>query len=274
VSASDGSGLQQKLSGGVLRLILNRPAARNALDQPLVEALLAALEAVDPAVRLVVLQSRGPVFCAGADLHEMRQSGAASVAENRRRAAALGHCFTLLQNLPQVSIARVQGAAVGGGVGLCAACDLVVASDAASFCFTEVRLGLVPAVIAPAVVDALGISVARRLFLSAASLSAREAVDLGLVHERVEAGAGPGGLDVALDAALDAAVDALCARLLQHGPQAMATVKSMLPRLAELPAAARPAYASELLAEVRGGAEAQEGIAAFFARRPPNWRSP
>ncbi len=245
--------------GAVVHLELQRPAARHALSVALVEALRDAVQALPATVRVVVVHSRGPTFCAGGDLQEMAAAGAADPAANRAQALALAACFTALAEAPQVSVARVQGAALGGGAGLCAACDLVVASEAAEFCFSEVRLGLVPATIAPWVVRRLGLGPALRLFLTAERLCAADAAALGWVHKVVPA------------AQLDAAVTALCGQLLRGGPQALRVVKLALPTLLALPAAAQPRAAAELLAEVREGTEAQEGIAAFFARRPASF---
>ncbi len=253
--------LDQQIAGAVCHLTLQRPQARNALDAGLIAALDQALVQLPAAVQVVVLQGAGPVFCAGADLHDMRASKQQSAAANQAAAAALAQLFYRLDALPQVVIGRVQGAALGGGAGLLACCDMVVAASDCSFAFPEVRLGLVPAVIAPFVLQKMGASATRQAFVSGARFDAATALRWGLVHAVAEA------------TQLDAQVQAWCAQVAANGPQAMATVKRMLATLPGRSAAQQRQDSIALIAAVRLGEEAQAGLQAFVAKQPPPWQA-
>jgi methylglutaconyl-CoA hydratase len=259
--ASDGLEVERG-AGGVATLWLGRPAARNALDEPLIAALDAALGSLgtDPSVRVVVLAGRGTAFCAGADLAWMRRAAQLDEAGNLADALRLARMLHRLANLPRPTIARVQGAAMGGGVGLAAACDICIASEEAFFALSEVRLGLLPAAISPHVVRAIGERQALRYFLSAERIEAGRAREIGLVHEVAAAGE------------LDRVVAGLCEALALGGPQALAAAKELVLSLASFP----PGEASLLetagrIARQRAGSEAREGIEAFFAKRRPSW---
>ena len=249
-------------SRGVTTLALDRPERHNALDAASIATLRATLDAVRGGTRVLVLAGTGRSFCAGADLDWMRASATLTDAENRADAEALSALLAALDAFPLPTVARVQGAAIGGGAGLVACCDAVVASDAARFAFSEVRLGLIPATISPYVVRAIGPREARRLFLSAARFDALEAYRVGLVH------------DVCSAANLDARVEAQVEAFLAGGPIAQGAAKRLVADVAGRPIdAALRGDTVERLAEVRAGDEAQEGIAAFLERREPAWRS-
>lgn len=248
--------------GAVARLRLNRPHLHNAFDAGLVAALSAALSALgaDPEVRVVVLEGAGASFSAGADLNWMRGMAAASEAENRDDALALARLLRALDTLPKPTIARVHGAAFGGGVGLVAACDIAIGVAEAKFGLTESRLGLLPAVISPYVIAAIGARQARRWFATAEIFGAAEARRIGLLHEVVDA------------AALDTAVARQIELLLKAGPVAAAGAKTLVREVAAATdAAAVDAANAALIARLRVSPEGQEGIGAFLEKRKPAW---
>lgn len=249
-------------TGAVLRLRLDRPQLHNAFDADLIARLTAALEAAagDAAVRVVVLEGAGASFSAGADLNWMRGMAAAGEAENRADALALARLMRALDELPKPTIARVHGAAFGGGVGLVACCDVAIGVPEAKFGLTESRLGLLPAVISPYVVAAIGPRQARRYFASAEIFDAAQALRIGLLHEVVEA------------EALDAAVERQVALLLKAGPVASASAKRLVRDVALQPDRdlLDPANA-ELIAALRVSPEGQEGLSAFLDKRAPAW---
>lgn len=250
--------------GEVLHLTLRRPEVRNALDEELVAAMTTALrtEARSPEVRFVVLQGEGKVFCAGADLQYMQRLAAADHATNLEDARRLGELFSAVSDCPRPVIARVHGAAIGGGVGLVAASDFVVAAQGTKFGFTEVRLGIVPGVISPFAVRRLGPSLCRRLFLTGEIFDAARALEFGLV-------------DIAVPAdELDDAVEAILDRLRPAGPRAQAAAKRLLDEIAQLPVEDAVAQAPEHIARQRASEEAREGFAAFLEKRAPHWSGP
>jgi methylglutaconyl-CoA hydratase len=253
------------IAEGVARITLNRPAKRNALDRATIGALTGELRrcAADPAVRVVQLTGAGTTFCAGADLTEMQEQAGAAESANLKDAEQLAALFALLDSLPKPTLARVNGDGYGGALGLLGACDIVVVVDQAKFAFTEVRLGIIPAVISPFVLGKIGEHAARRYFLTAETLSATDLVRLGLGHEVVPA-------DL---------LDSSCARfieaLLKGAPSAQAEAKSLIRDMAHRRPTERAGSAAEAatrLARLRTQAEAQEGFAAFFAKRRPTWR--
>ena len=247
---------------GVRTLTLARPERRNAFDDALIAELTARLEqaANDETVRVVVLTGAGAAFSAGADIAWMRRAADYDEAANLEDARALARLMTTLDRLPKPTIARVDGAAIGGGVGLVAAADVAVASEAAIFALTEVRLGLVPAVISPFVVRAVGARQARRLFLTGERIDAAAARELGLVHATVPADG------------LDERVAAVVTHLLAGGPNALARAKRLVDVVAHRQADDEAVEATaQLIARVRAGDEAKEGLAAFLAKRAPDW---
>jgi methylglutaconyl-CoA hydratase len=243
----------------VARITLRRPEVRNALDEVMIAELARAFGELAPSVRAVVLAGEGSAFCAGADAAWMKKSRAYTEEENVRDAAALAAMLRAVDECPRPVLARVHGAALGGGSGLVAACDIAVAAEGATFGFTEVRLGLVPAVISTFVLPRIGIGAARRYFLTGERFGAKEAREMGLVHE------------VAGADALDARVDALVAEILQAGPEAAAAAKRLLREVPGLPREQAFEHTARLIARVRAGAEAQEGLAAFLEKRKPRW---
>ncbi|MEP6884501.1 MAG: enoyl-CoA hydratase-related protein [Gammaproteobacteria bacterium] len=253
------------IAEGVARITLNRPEKRNALDRATIAALTAELRgcAADPEVRVVQITGAGKTFCAGADLTEMQDQVHAGEAANLKDAEQLAALFAVLDSLPKPTLARVNGDGYGGALGLLGACDIVVAVDEAKFAFTEVRLGIIPAVISPFVLGKIGESAARRYFLTAETLSATDLKGLGLVHEVV-----PAGL-------LDLSCVRFSEALLKGAPGALAEVKTLIRDVAH----GRPedrvnvaGAAAARLARLRVQPEAQEGFAAFFAKRRPSWR--
>jgi methylglutaconyl-CoA hydratase len=249
-------------AGPGARLRLHRPALHNAFDAALIAALTVALDqlAGDDGVRVVVLEGAGASFSAGADLNWMRGMAAAGEAENREDALALARLMRVLDELPKPTIARVHGAAFGGGVGLVACCDIAFGAEGAKFGLTESRLGLLPAVISPYVIAAIGVRQARRYFAAAEVFDAMQAQRIGLLHE------------VVAPDALDAAVDRQIALLLKAGPAASAQAKSLVREIAaQSDRDAIDAANADLIARLRVSAEGQEGLSAFLDKRPPAW---
>ncbi len=248
--------------GPVARLRLNRPELHNAFDAMLIAALTGALEAVarDDSVRVVVLEGEGASFSAGADLNWMRGMAAASEADNRDDALALARLMRTLDELPKPTIARVHGAAFGGGVGLVACCDIALGAPEAKFGLTESKLGLLPAVISPYVIDAIGPRQARRWFATAELFDAATALEIGLLHAVVPA------------AELDSAVERQIALLLKAGPVASAQAKLLVRRVAREHDRDRlDADNAALIAKLRVSEEGQEGLGAFLDKRKPRW---
>lgn len=247
---------------GVLHLRLQRPELHNAFDADLIGTLTAALEAAgaDPTLRVVVLEGAGPSFSAGADLNWMRGMASAGEDENRDDALALARLMRTLDELPKPTIARVHGAAFGGGVGLVACCDIAIGVPGAKFGLTESKLGLLPAVISPYVIAAIGARQARRWFATAEIFEAAQAQRMGLLHEVVAA------------EALDEAVSRQIALLLKAGPVASATAKRLVREVAWR--ADRDMLDTEnarLIAALRVSPEGQEGLGAFLDKRRPAW---
>ena len=247
---------------GVLRVEMARPEALNAFDESTAAEITDAFTHAggDASVRCVVLAGQGRAFCAGADIQYMKRQGEAGEAanlEDARRFAAMLHAIA---SCPKPTIARVHGACMGGGVGLACACDFAIAGESARFAVSEARFGIIPAVIGPYLIAAVGVRAAKRLAISTLRIEAAEARTLGLVHKVVP------------DAELDDAVAALARELHASAPRAIAEIKSLYPKLA---AAAIDAATRELtaatIARIRGGDEAREGFAAFLEKRPPRW---
>jgi methylglutaconyl-CoA hydratase len=248
---------------GVATVTLNRPAVRNAFDDRLIADLTTALRRLegDGAVRLLLLTGRGECFSAGGDLNWMRRMAHYSEAENIADAMALAELLRVLNEFAKPTIARVNGAAYAGGLGLVCCCDVAIAAAEATFAVSEVRLGLVPGTISPYVVAAIGSRAARRYFLSGEAFPAAEAHRLGLVH------------GIAPRTGLDAAVAPVLAALLQGGPQSQARGKRLIAEVTGRPVTESVrALTARAIAEARASAEGQEGLAAFFEKRQPSWR--
>jgi methylglutaconyl-CoA hydratase len=256
------SAVQVSRDGPVATVTLCRPEVRNAFNEEVIALLAQAFMALrdQEGLRVVVLQGEGPTFCAGADLEWMRRAASWSEEENRRDALALASMLRLVATFPRPVVARVQGGAYGGGVGLIAAVDLAIAAEDAQFAFTEVRLGLAPATISPYVIEKIGPAWARRLFLTGEPISARRAYELGLLYRIVP------------PAELDAAVAETVRAILQGGPQAQAACKELVARVAADPSPQVDEYTSRLIAQLRAGEEGREGVQAFLEKRAPRWR--
>jgi methylglutaconyl-CoA hydratase len=249
--------------GAAAWLWLSRPEVRNALNDELIAALETALDVLGKgaATRVLVLAGRGPAFCAGGDLARMEIAANMTKARSRREASRFAKLLYRMHSYPKPIVARVHGPAFAGGMGLVAAADLVVAAEEAEFALPETRIGLVPAMISPYLVRAMGASQARRYMLTGERLPAREAYRIGFVHECVPAGE------------LDAVVGKICERLALAGPEALARSKRLLLRVQG--AAITPQLAIETaaaLAEARAGSEAREGIRSFLEKRKPSWQ--
>ncbi len=243
----------------VASITLARPERRNAFDAELIAELVATLARVDAAARAVVLKSEGDTFCAGADLEWMKSMVDYGLERNIADSRALAEMFSALDGLPMPLLARVQGAAIGGGAGLVAVADIAVASTAATFAFTEVRLGIIPAVVSPYVVRKIGAARATAAFVSGVRFDARRALDLGLV-EAVEA---PDALDAKLELYIDA--------ILAGGPHAVSAAKRLVRDVAGRPVAEVREHTVERIAALRVESEGQEGMRAFLERRKARW---
>ena len=254
--------LETRLEGAVARLRLNRPAVHNAFDAGLIADLTAARQAIaaDPRVRVLGREAEGASFSAGADVNWMRGMAAASEADNREDSLALARLMRTLDALPKPTIARVQGAAFGGGVGLVACCDIAIGVPAATFGLTESKLGLLPAVISPYVIAAIGARNARRYFATAELFDAAEALRIGLLHQVVA----PDQLDAAVQRQVDL--------LLKAGPVASASAKTLVRDVvAHADGARHDADNAALIARLRVSPEGQEGLSAFLDKRKPAW---
>ena len=247
---------------GVVQLTMNRPAVFNAFDEAMIGELGAAFARLsdDASVRVIVLAGEGKHFSAGADLQWMQRASTASVEWNLEDARRFAGMLALIENCPKPTVARIQGAALGGGVGLACACDIAIAADNASFSVSEAKFGILPAVIGPYVTNAVGKRQARRLALTTTRIKAAEALAIGLVQQVV-------GLDQ-----LDAAVDATVAELLAGGPNAQREIKQLFAQLEVGPITAEVReLTAQTISRVRGTDEAREGFAAFLGKRPANW---
>lgn len=253
--------LRVDVTGAVARVTLARPDVRNAFDETLVAEITRAFTALDtsPDARAVILEAEGDVFCAGADLTWMTRMAALPREANVEDACRLEAALSAVERCRRPVIARVQGHAFGGGAGLAAAADIVIAAEGALFGFTEVRLGLAPAVIAPFVLRRVGERAARRYFLTAERFTARKALEMGLVHEVTP----PGGLD--------AACDTVTAAILRGAPGAIAAAKDLVLRLRTEGEEEARRLTTGLIAGLRASEEGQEGMAAFLGKRDPAW---
>jgi len=248
--------------GDVARVHLDRPDVRNAFDERMIADLADAFGRIagDDAVRAVVLGGRGKVFCAGADVEWMRRSADRTEAENVADARAMAAMYRAIDECPAPVIGRIHGAAFGGAIGLVATCDVVVAARGTKMAFSEVRLGIIPAVISNFAVEKIGRSQARRYFTSGEVFTA-EAAPPGLVHEVVEADA------------LDAKVAEIVAAVRAGGPHAVREAKRLVAEVGGMERGAAIDRCAEWIARIRVGAEAQDGLRAFLEKREPSWRS-
>lgn len=249
--------------GPIGTVTLNRPTIHNAFNPQLMRELRTAFTSLsdDPAIRIIVLTGAGASFSAGGDLNWMREAQHYTPAENAADAAELDALFHTLNTCPKAVIGRINGAALGGGVGLVACCDLAVAVDSARFGFTEVKLGLIPAVIAQYVVPKIGVSQSRALFVSGERFSAERAFEIGLIHA------------VTTETDLDASITTLARRMLSSGPEAIAAAKALVQVMWEQERADARRYAIEAISQARASHEGQAGMAAFLAKQRPPWHA-
>ncbi|MBS7244905.1 MAG: enoyl-CoA hydratase/isomerase family protein [Comamonas sp.] len=250
------------VNAGVATLTLSQPEIRNAFSDVVIAEITAAFAEVGQRddVRAVVLAAEGPAFCAGANLNWMRAMADYTREENLADAGKLAAMLHTIATCPHPTIARVQGDVYAGGMGLVAACDMAVAVDAAHFCLSEVKIGLIPATIAPYVLRAMGTRAGQRYFLTGERFDAAEALRIGFVHQVVAADD------------LDSAVDGLLKHLLSAGPAAVRACKRLVDDVAGREInAALVARTVECIADIRASAEGKEGVQAFLNKRKPNW---
>jgi methylglutaconyl-CoA hydratase len=245
----------------VARITLNRPDVHNAFNMQMLLDLIDAFGKLgnDGSVRVVVLTGEGKSFCAGADLQWMREIINYSYEQNLEESNTVADLMETIYLCPKPTIARVNGAAIGGGTGLVASCDVAVTAESAKLSLSEVKLGLVPACISPYVIRRVGESRARELFLTGERLTAARAAEYGLVNRAVP------------DDDLDAAVDELVEKLITSGPEAIAMCKELLRRVPGRPISEIKGFTAECIAKMRVSDEGQEGMAAFFEKRKPKW---
>lgn len=256
--------LTTRREGNVEYLTLNRADVRNAFNEQMIGELTAWADAIaaaagDGTVRAAVMSGAGPAFCAGADIEWMAKTIHYTKEQNLLDATAMSRMFRSLDGLPVPLIGRVHGAALGGGAGLAAVCDIVIAEERTTFGFTEVKLGILPAVISPFVLAKIGRSVARELFLSGMRFSAARAREIGLAHA------------IVADKELDDTVNRYLREILSSGPEAIARAKALIAEIWELSVDAAGPVAVDAIAARRVSAEGQEGLRAFLEKRKPGW---
>ncbi|WP_323751147.1 enoyl-CoA hydratase/isomerase family protein [Marinobacter sp.] len=255
--------LMHQRDNGLSEIVLNRPDKRNAFDDVVIQQLIQAFEYVDrdPEIQVVVLRSEGKHFSAGADLGWMRRMAENTRQENLDDSRELARLMSTLNHLSKPVIGLVQGAAFGGAVGLAACCDIVLATQSASFCLSEVKLGLIPAVISPYVVRAIGERQARRYFLSAEVFNANEAQQFGLVHIVCDD-----------EQALQSRCNELLQQLANNGPEAMKAAKDLIFAVSHKPISIEVIDdTAQRIADIRVGTEGQEGLSAFLNKRKASW---
>jgi len=253
--------LHTRREGPVEYVTLNRPEVRNAFNEHVIQELTAWAETVaeDDDVRVAVLAGRGRAFCAGADLTWMARMASYTHTENVRDATAMAKMYSAIDRLPIPLIGRIHGVALGGGAGLAAVCDIVVADEQAVFGFIEVKVGILPAVVSPYVLAKIGASAARELFLTGMRFDAARAREIGLVHAVVTADQ------------LDQRVAAYVQELLSAAPEAVATAKELLKKVAERPIQDTIGLTADTIAARRASLEGQEGLRAFLEKRKATW---
>lgn len=250
---------------GNATITLNRPEVHNAFDPDMVRALTATLAdiAADDAIRAVVIAGAGKSFCAGADISHMRQSAKFTRAQNQKAAGESARMFHALYALNKPTIAAVHGAVRGGGCGIIAACDIAIATRTATFRLSEVKIGVIPAMISPYVIGAIGERQARRYMLSGEEFDCAEAWRIGLVHDLVE------------EEALTTRVGEMLGQLYTSGPKAVHAIKRLIPQSAHSPIGAGIVNeTAKIIADIRATPEAQEGLTAFLEKRKPSWTEP
>jgi methylglutaconyl-CoA hydratase len=254
--------LEVAVESRVATVTLNRPDVRNAFNETTIAEITQAFQELgrNGDIRAIVLAANGPAFCAGADLNWMKKMAGYTREENRADAAQLAEMLRTIYVCPKPVVAKVQGDCYAGGMGLVAACDIVIANEATNFCLSEVKLGLIPATISPYVVIGMGENAARRYFLTAERFSAQEAHRIGFVHQVVAADA------------LDAAVADIVKALVSNSPNAVKEAKRLVQDVAGRPLSeALIADTAERIADIRSSEEGKEGVRSFLEKRKPNW---
>ncbi|MGB0359809.1 MAG: enoyl-CoA hydratase-related protein [Endozoicomonas sp.] len=253
----------QNINGVIATLCLNRPEVGNALNAVLIADFHQALDELDELpVRLLILKASGKHFCTGADLSWMREAKEFSEEENRLDAQQLAQLIQRIDLFPAPTMAVVQGAAYGGAIGLISACDIALASESARFCLSEVKLGLIPAVISPYVIRAMGEHQARRYFLTTEIISSRQAQQLNLIHEHCH------------EDKLNDTAQMLCEQILHNAPLAMAAAKELIRYVNNKTIdESLINHTCEIIANIRISEEGQEGLSAFLDKRPPKWKA-
>jgi methylglutaconyl-CoA hydratase len=247
---------------GVLYIVMNRPEVQNAFNSKQIVLLTEALEnaASNPEVKVIVLCGEGKKFCAGGDINYMKQMGQNSFQENKEDALQLAHLMHTLNELPKPTIARVNGAAYGGGVGLLCCCDMAFGTEDTKICLSEVKIGMVPATIAPYVMNAIGLRNAHRLMLTAEVMQGQEAVNCNFLN------------DIFPTSEFSKKVDALALKITTNAPNALEITKSILLNLAHQPVDEGVIdYTADVIASVRESEEGKEGLTSFIEKRKPNW---
>ncbi len=256
------SSIETTLSRGVFTITLNRPAVRNAFDGDAIDSLLASIQRAtdEDAARVVVLRGAGKTFCAGADLAWMRAMASQQSTDNKAGARRMAGLFDAIDRCPKPVIGRIHGAAIGGGVGLVSCCDIPLAVAGTKFAFSEVRLGLAPAVISPYVIKKIGVGAARELFVTGERFLAKRAVEIGLINRVLPD-----------EAALDAEVERVAGMIVKGGPNAVRACKGLAMDVAGMEPDAVFDHTADLIATLRVSAEGQEGMRAFLTKDKPAW---
>ena len=250
-----------KEEGKILHVVLSRPEKHNAFDDVTILELTKAFNeaSANEHIRVVLLKAEGKNFCAGADLEWMKRAKDFTHDQNREDALKLAEMIQTIFILPKPVVCRVHGAVFGGGVGLVAACDIVISSEDATFSLSEVRLGIAPATISPILYRKMGESVCRRIMLTGEKFSSREARDFGLVHKVVER------------KNLDDAISEIISMILRNGPQALASCKELIAKVPSMSLQEAKEYTAQMIAHLRSSEEGQEGISSFLEKRKPDW---
>lgn len=250
------------LTDGIATLTLNRSEVRNAMNDEMINELNAALKSLgeNNAVKVLIIKSAGDIFCAGADLNSMKAMLSYTTEENVQDALNLGEFFYQLYHFNKPTIAVVQGNAFGGGIAIMACCNIAIAAENADFCFSEVKMGLIPSLITPYIVNAIGVRLARTYFMSAMYFNARTALQMGLCHE------------VVAKEDLENHTHQWVSTILKNGPIAMHTIQTLLRPLEAIPISPLVVkLTAEKIAQIRVSPEAQEGLSAFLEKRTPAW---
>lgn len=256
--------IQIKTENATAQVVLARPDLHNAFNDTMIQELTQAFTQLsqEPTIRVIIIAAQGKSFCAGADLNWMQSMLNYSLEENMTDATHLANMLNTIATCPKPVIGRIHGAAFGGGVGLASVCDIVVATQSATFALTEVKLGLIPAVISPFLLKKIPVSAAQRYFLTAERFSAQEAYQIGLVSNVV-----------ADEAELDRAIDSLTKSLVQNAPQAISLSKQLIEDIRHCSLEEAIPITTRRIAERRISAEGQEGMTAFLEKRPPAWQT-